>query len=146
MARLSIVMTLNRAVTSMMLLTTVAKGLQRGLDDPSVNAMNMTFQSSIKSKILAAHEEAFDESTRLQRGLDEMIERRSNEALYYLDRICIPLKGDMRTMIMNEAHKSKYSIHLGADKMYYDLKDRLSFRGRLACYNNLRSLNGNGKG
>ncbi|GJS95117.1 putative reverse transcriptase domain-containing protein [Tanacetum coccineum] len=26
---------------------------------------------------------------------------------------------------MNEAHKSKYSVHPGADKMYYDLRDRL---------------------
>ncbi|GJX92193.1 putative reverse transcriptase domain-containing protein [Tanacetum coccineum] len=25
---------------------------------------------------------------------------------------------------MDEAHKSKYSIHLGADKMYYDLRDK----------------------
>ncbi|GJX51277.1 putative reverse transcriptase domain-containing protein [Tanacetum coccineum] len=25
---------------------------------------------------------------------------------------------------MDEAHKSKYSVHLGADKMYYDLRDR----------------------
>nr|GEW46251.1 reverse transcriptase domain-containing protein [Tanacetum cinerariifolium] len=32
--------------------------------------------------------------------------------------------GDVRTLIMDEAHKSKYSIHLGADKMYYDLRDR----------------------
>ncbi|GJW33721.1 putative reverse transcriptase domain-containing protein [Tanacetum coccineum] len=27
------------------------------------------------------------------------------------------------TLIMDEAHKSKYSIHPGADKMYYDLRD-----------------------
>ncbi|GJS78394.1 hypothetical protein Tco_0728275 [Tanacetum coccineum] len=27
---------------------------------------------------------------------------------------------------MDEAHKSKYSVHLGADKMYYDLRDRPS--------------------
>ncbi|GJZ22823.1 putative reverse transcriptase domain-containing protein [Tanacetum coccineum] len=26
-------------------------------------------------------------------------------------------------LIMDEAHKSKYSVHLGADKMYYDLRD-----------------------
>ncbi|GKG56767.1 hypothetical protein Tco_0582118, partial [Tanacetum coccineum] len=26
-------------------------------------------------------------------------------------------------MIMDAAHKSKYSIHPGADKMYYDLRD-----------------------
>ncbi|GKE80611.1 putative reverse transcriptase domain-containing protein, partial [Tanacetum coccineum] len=25
---------------------------------------------------------------------------------------------------MDEAHKSKYSVHLGADKMYFDLRDR----------------------
>ncbi|GKB47126.1 putative reverse transcriptase domain-containing protein, partial [Tanacetum coccineum] len=24
---------------------------------------------------------------------------------------------------MDEAHKSKYSVHPGADKMYYDLRD-----------------------
>ncbi|GJS56421.1 putative reverse transcriptase domain-containing protein [Tanacetum coccineum] len=43
--------------------------------------------------------------------------------LYYLDRIWVPLKGDVRTLIMDEAHKSKYSIHPKADKMYYDLRD-----------------------
>ncbi|GKB11195.1 putative reverse transcriptase domain-containing protein [Tanacetum coccineum] len=31
--------------------------------------------------------------------------------------------GDVRTLIKNEAHKSKYSVHLGADKMYYDLRN-----------------------
>ncbi|GJU54612.1 putative reverse transcriptase domain-containing protein [Tanacetum coccineum] len=30
---------------------------------------------------------------------------------------------------MNEAHKSKYSIHLGADKIYYDLRDRYWWPG-----------------
>ncbi|GKB18022.1 putative reverse transcriptase domain-containing protein [Tanacetum coccineum] len=38
----------------------------------------------------------------------------------------VPLKGDVRTLIMDEAHKSKYSVHPGADKMYYDLRDRTS--------------------
>nr|GEV32859.1 hypothetical protein [Tanacetum cinerariifolium] len=52
-----------------------------------------------------------------------MIERRSDGALYYLDQIWVPLKGDVRTLIMNEAHKSKYSVHPEADKMYYDLRD-----------------------
>ncbi|GJT24073.1 putative reverse transcriptase domain-containing protein [Tanacetum coccineum] len=69
-------------------------------------------------------EEASDESAGLQRGLDELIECRSDEALYYLDRIWVHLKGDVRTLIMDEANKSKYSVHPGADKMYYDLRDR----------------------
>ncbi|GKC33750.1 putative reverse transcriptase domain-containing protein [Tanacetum coccineum] len=54
---------------------------------------------------------------------DEQMEHRSDGALYYMDRIWVPLMGDIRTLIMDEAHKSRYSIHLGADKMYYDLRD-----------------------
>ncbi|GJT44949.1 putative reverse transcriptase domain-containing protein [Tanacetum coccineum] len=89
-----------------------------------VRAINMTLQLSIKDMILAAQKEAVDESAELQKGLDEMIEQRNDGTLYYLDRICVPLKGDVKTLIMDEAYKSKYSIHPGADKMYYDLRDR----------------------
>ncbi|GJR80328.1 putative reverse transcriptase domain-containing protein [Tanacetum coccineum] len=89
-----------------------------------VRAMNMTFQSSIKDRILAAQKEAFDESAGLQRDLDEMIELRNDRALYYLDQIWIPVEGDVRTLIIDEAYKLKYSVHPGADKMYYDLRDR----------------------
>ncbi|GJT64760.1 putative reverse transcriptase domain-containing protein [Tanacetum coccineum] len=62
----------------------------------------------------------------LQKGLDEMLEQRTDETLYYLDRIWVPLKGEVRTLIMDEAHKSKYSVHPGADKMYYDLRDSVA--------------------
>ncbi|GJR19505.1 putative reverse transcriptase domain-containing protein [Tanacetum coccineum] len=94
-----------------------------------VRAMNMTLQSSIKDMILAAQKEAVDESIGLQKGLDEMIEQRSDGTLFYLDRIWVPLKGDVRTLIMDEAYKSKYLVNLGADKMYYNLKDRYWWPG-----------------
>ncbi|GJY77398.1 putative reverse transcriptase domain-containing protein [Tanacetum coccineum] len=94
-----------------------------------VKAMNMTLQSSIKDRILAAQKEASDESAGLQKGLDEMIELRNDGALYYLDRIWVPLKGDVKTLIMDEAHKLKYFVHLRADKMYYDLRDRYWWPG-----------------
>ncbi|GJT24755.1 hypothetical protein Tco_0894692 [Tanacetum coccineum] len=45
-----------------------------------VRAMNMTLQSSIKDRILAAQKEASDESAGLQRGLDEMIKHRNDGA------------------------------------------------------------------
>ncbi|GJU61567.1 putative reverse transcriptase domain-containing protein [Tanacetum coccineum] len=89
-----------------------------------IRAMNMSLRSSIKDKILAAQKEACDESAGLQKGLDEMIELRSDGVLYYLDRIWVPLKGDVRTLIMDETHKSKYFVNPRADKMYYDLRDR----------------------
>ncbi|GJR64624.1 putative reverse transcriptase domain-containing protein [Tanacetum coccineum] len=64
-----------------------------------------------------------------RRGINEMIELRSDGALYYLNRIWVPLKGDVRTLIMDDAHKSKYSVHPGDDKMYYDLRDRYWWPG-----------------
>ncbi|GJR56000.1 hypothetical protein Tco_1406521 [Tanacetum coccineum] len=57
--------------------------------------MTMKF-ATILDKILAAQKEASDESVGLQKGLDEMIELRNDGALYYLDRIWVPLKGDVK--------------------------------------------------
>ncbi|GKC58628.1 putative reverse transcriptase domain-containing protein, partial [Tanacetum coccineum] len=94
-----------------------------------VIAMNMTLQTSIKDRILAARKEASNEFAGLQKGLDEMVELRNDGALYYLDKIWVPLKGDVRTLIMDKAHKLKYSVHPGADKMYYDLRDRYWWSG-----------------
>ncbi|GKA79211.1 putative reverse transcriptase domain-containing protein [Tanacetum coccineum] len=91
-----------------------------------VQAMNMTIQSSIKSKIIAAQNEASEvvnAPTEMLRWLDKQIEHRSDRSLYYMDRIWVPLIGDIRTLIMDEAHKSRYSVHPGSDKMYYDLRD-----------------------
>ncbi|GKD30639.1 putative reverse transcriptase domain-containing protein [Tanacetum coccineum] len=88
-----------------------------------------TIMSSIKDRILATQKEAMDESAGLQKGLDEMIEQRSDGTLYYLNRIWVPLKGEVRTLIRDEAHNSKYSVHPGADKMYYDLRDRYWWPG-----------------
>nr|GFA64440.1 hypothetical protein [Tanacetum cinerariifolium] len=59
-----------------------------------VRAMNMILQLSIKDRILAAQKEVVDELAGLQRGLDDMIEQRSDGTLYYLDRIWVPLKGE----------------------------------------------------
>ncbi|GJT38319.1 putative reverse transcriptase domain-containing protein [Tanacetum coccineum] len=53
-----------------------------------------------------------------QKCLDDIIEQMINMDLVHMDRIWVPLKGDVRTLIMDEAHKSKYYVHPGADKMY----------------------------
>ncbi|GKD79410.1 putative reverse transcriptase domain-containing protein, partial [Tanacetum coccineum] len=97
-----------------------------------VRAMNMIIQSSIKDRIKVAQNEAsevVDAPAEMLRGLDKQMERKSDGAWYYLDRIRVPLTGDVRTLIMDEAHKSKYSIHPEADKMYYDLRDRYWWPG-----------------
>ncbi|GKE05270.1 putative reverse transcriptase domain-containing protein [Tanacetum coccineum] len=40
-----------------------------------------------------------------------------------MDRIWVPLVGDVRIVIFNKAHKSMYFVHPRADKMYHDLRD-----------------------
>ena len=40
------------------------------------------------------------------------------------DRIIVPGVGELRQIILKEAHESRYSIHPGSTKMYQDLKSR----------------------
>nr|GEY34381.1 reverse transcriptase domain-containing protein [Tanacetum cinerariifolium] len=56
-------------------------------------------------------------------GLDLQMKNKEDEGLYFMDRIWVPLICDVRTMIMDEAHTTIYSIHPGSDKVYYDLSD-----------------------
>ncbi|GJV12938.1 putative reverse transcriptase domain-containing protein [Tanacetum coccineum] len=57
------------------------------------------------------------------RGLERHFEQRDDGEIYFFDRIWIPSVGGVRKLIMDEAHTSRYSVHPGADKMYYDLRD-----------------------
>nr|GEW55773.1 reverse transcriptase domain-containing protein [Tanacetum cinerariifolium] len=52
----------------------------------------------------------------------EKLELCANETLCLNNRSWLPCYGDLRTLIMHESHKSKYSIHPGSDKMYQDIK------------------------
>ncbi|GJW30589.1 putative reverse transcriptase domain-containing protein [Tanacetum coccineum] len=76
--------------------------------------------------ILVAQGEAFkQENILVERlhGLDQQMEKKEDGSLYFMDRIWVPLVGDIRMVILDKAHKSKYSVHPGADKMYHDLRD-----------------------
>jgi hypothetical protein len=42
--------------------------------------------------------------------------------LWYRGRICVPNVKELKDEILREAHESAYSIHLGGNKMYHDLK------------------------
>ncbi|GKC48558.1 putative reverse transcriptase domain-containing protein, partial [Tanacetum coccineum] len=52
----------------------------------------------------------------------EKLEPRADGTLCLNGRSWLPCYGDLRTVIMHESNKSKYSIHLGSDKMYQDIK------------------------
>ncbi|GKD86053.1 hypothetical protein Tco_1357207 [Tanacetum coccineum] len=72
--------------------------------------------------ILAAQSEAFKQENvvaeRLH-GLDQHMKRKVDESLYFMDRIWVLLVGS----VMDEAHASRYLVHPGADKTYYNFGD-----------------------
>ncbi|GJW82191.1 putative reverse transcriptase domain-containing protein [Tanacetum coccineum] len=55
-------------------------------------------------------------------GMIKNLEPRADGTLCLRNRSWIPCFGNLRTLIMHESHKLKYSIHSGSDKMYQDLK------------------------
>ncbi|GKA28385.1 putative reverse transcriptase domain-containing protein [Tanacetum coccineum] len=52
----------------------------------------------------------------------EKLEPCTDGTLCLNGRSWLPCYGDLRTVIMHESHKLKYSIHPGSDKMYQDMK------------------------
>ncbi|GJS57913.1 putative reverse transcriptase domain-containing protein [Tanacetum coccineum] len=81
----------------------------------------------VRGMILAAQSEAFKQENvfaeRLH-GLDQQMERKGDESLYFMDRIWVLLVGS----VMDEAHASRYLVHPGADKTYYNLGDMYCLR------------------
>ncbi|GJW20627.1 putative reverse transcriptase domain-containing protein [Tanacetum coccineum] len=52
----------------------------------------------------------------------EKLEPHADGTLCLNNRSWLPCYGDLRTLIMHESHKSKYSVHPGFDKMYQEIK------------------------
>nr|GEX76481.1 hypothetical protein [Tanacetum cinerariifolium] len=67
----------------------------------------------------------------------EKLEPHVDGTLCLNDKSWLPCYGDLRTVIMHESHKSKYSIHPGSDKMYQDIKKLywwLNTKANIAIY------------
>nr|GEW40003.1 reverse transcriptase domain-containing protein [Tanacetum cinerariifolium] len=90
-----------------------------------VRALLLTIGLNLPKQILNAQTEARKEDNFMNKDLQGIInklEPRADRALCLNNQSWIPCFRDLRALIMHESHKSKYSIHLGSDKMYQDLK------------------------
>ncbi|GKB98163.1 putative reverse transcriptase domain-containing protein, partial [Tanacetum coccineum] len=102
-----------------------------------VRALVMTIGLDLPKQILNAQTEArkpenlknedvrgmlVENSKDLEKFRTEKLEPRADGTLCFNGRSWLPCYGDLRTVIMHESHKSKYSIHPGSDKMYQDMK------------------------
>ncbi|GJV99068.1 putative reverse transcriptase domain-containing protein [Tanacetum coccineum] len=96
-----------------------------------VRALVMTIGLDLPKQILNAQTEAQkpenlkneDVGGMIRRDLPkERLEPHADRTLCLNGRSWLPCYGDLRTVIMHESHKSKYSVHPGSDKMYQDMK------------------------
>ncbi|KAI3809526.1 hypothetical protein L1987_25503 [Smallanthus sonchifolius] len=104
----------------------VADALSRKETKPKrVRALQLTIHPGLPDRIRSAQLEALKEDNlplEGTRGMVAQLEVKSDGIRYFVKRIWIPVFGNLRELIMDEAHKSRYSILSGSDKMYHDLK------------------------
>ncbi|GJZ85150.1 putative reverse transcriptase domain-containing protein [Tanacetum coccineum] len=117
----------------------VADALSRKEREPPlrVRALVMTIGLNLPKQILDAQTEArkpeniknedvggmlVENSKDPEKFRTEKLEPRADGTLCFNGRSWLPCYGNLRTVIMHESHKSKYSIHLSSDKMYQDMK------------------------
>ncbi|KAJ0885316.1 putative nucleotidyltransferase, Ribonuclease H [Helianthus annuus] len=105
-----------------------------------VRALQLTIQSSLPAQIRAAQLEALKpENVKAEalRGSRQRMEQKEDDAYYVTGRIWVPLYGGLRELVMDEAHKSRYSVHPGSDKMYHDISTTYwwpSMKAHIATY------------
>ncbi|GKE45828.1 putative reverse transcriptase domain-containing protein [Tanacetum coccineum] len=91
----------------------------------------MTIGLNLPKRILEAQIEALKPENHINEDVGGMIrkdipkerlEPHADGTLCLQGRIWLPCYVDLRSVIMHESHKSKYSIHPGSEKMYQDMK------------------------
>ncbi|GJR99531.1 putative reverse transcriptase domain-containing protein [Tanacetum coccineum] len=61
------------------------------------------------------------------KGLDKQFKRKEDGGSYLAERIWVPVYGNLRALIMNEAHATRDSIHPGADNIGQELQTKLDY-------------------
>ncbi|KAI3810401.1 hypothetical protein L1987_20013 [Smallanthus sonchifolius] len=100
----------------------------------------LTIHTSLTTQIRMAQQEALKEENiqnEAFRGMIRQLEPKSDDTLYFMNRIWVSCFGNLWELVMEEAHKYRYSIHPGSDKMYKNLKELYwwpNMKGEIAIY------------
>nr|GFA72325.1 putative reverse transcriptase domain-containing protein [Tanacetum cinerariifolium] len=116
----------------------VADALSRKEQEPlRVRALVMTISLDLPKQILNAQTKArkpeniknedvggmlVENAKNLEAIREQKLEPRADGTQCLNGRSWLPYYGNLRTVIMHESYKSKYSVHPGSDKMYQDMK------------------------
>ena len=107
------------------MIMTVPSNIIQGTKPKRVQALQLTIHSNLPDKIREAQGEALKgENIGLEtlHGADKHLELKTDGLQYFMNRVSIPRFGDLRQLVLDEAHTSRYSVHPVSDKRYQDLK------------------------
>ena len=102
--------------------------------------LSITIQSHLATQIAVAQSEAMkaeNKASEALRGMEKNLEAKEDGVYYFMNRIWVPKIGGFREIVMKEAHKTRYSIHPGSDKMYLDIKQHYwwpNMKAEIATY------------
>ncbi|GJZ91458.1 putative reverse transcriptase domain-containing protein, partial [Tanacetum coccineum] len=99
---------------------------QKDREPIRVRSLVMMVHTNLPKRIHNAQTDAMKEENvkaeNLGRLIKPIFETRSDGIQCFKGRIWLPWFRGLWDLIMHESHKSKYSFHLGSEKMYQDLK------------------------
>ncbi|XP_076933713.1 uncharacterized protein LOC143599699 [Bidens hawaiensis] len=106
----------------------VAAALSRKEHDKPkrVQALRFEIRIDLANKIKEAQKLALEEGNikaEKENGTIDQLVKGDDEILRLGKRIWVPVIGNLRTKILEEAHKLKYMMYPESDKMYHNLKD-----------------------
>jgi hypothetical protein len=96
---------------------------------PNLSLFNITLTPTLRAEIIAAQkdDEGMSHIKRRLREGDPKVACFREDAegtLWFKERLVVPKREALKKRILDEAHMSRYSIHLGSTKMYHDLRQQ----------------------
>jgi hypothetical protein len=96
---------------------------------PDLSLYNITLTSILRKEIIAAqkNDEGMSHIRRRMQEGDPKVDCFREDAegtLWFKNRLIVPRKEALKKKILDEAHTSRYSIHISSTKMYHDLREQ----------------------
>lgn len=105
-----------------------------------VMTLSITIHSHLTSQTKRAQSDALkpeNVTNETLRGMDKNFESWEDGTYYFMNRIWVPKLVGFREIVMNKAHRTRYSVHLSLYKMYLDIKEHYwwpNMKAEIATY------------